>query len=93
MTRVVSLPAELYRAKVARTIGLIVHCAFRGLAQERKVITVFEVTGYHDGQFPGHVLWHRGRDGRLVRQNRPECLEAFEDAGIAYQWPGDRVPS
>src|SRR5205823_4178443 len=63
MTKVVALPAELYRAKVARTIGLIVHCAFRGLAQERKVITVFEVAGYHNGQFPGHVLWHRGRDG------------------------------
>jgi Flp pilus assembly CpaF family ATPase len=59
MTRVVSLPAELYRAKVARTIGRVVHCAFRG------------------------------RDGRLVRHNRPDCLEVFEDAGIAYRWPGD----
>jgi hypothetical protein len=93
MTRVVALPAELYRAKVARTIGLVVHCAFRGQAQERKVVSVFEVTGYHHGGFTGHLLWRRGRDGRLVREIRPECLEAFEDAGVAYDWPGDGVPS
>ena len=92
MTTVVSLSADLYRAKVARTIRIVIHCEFRGLDNRRRVASVYEVTGYRRGQFERHVLWERTSDDRLVRRNRPECLESIAAAGIPYRWPGDAEP-
>ena len=77
---------ELVRM-VARTIELVVQLRVVMRSGQRRVASIFEVTGIEAGVISGHELW--GLDqGRLVWKGRPpRCLEKMVAHGIEYVPP------
>ena len=77
---------ELVRM-VARTIELVVQLRVVMRSGQRRVASIFEVTGIEAGVISGHELW--GLDqGRLVWKGRPpRCLEKMVAHGIEYEPP------
>jgi len=77
---------ELVRM-VSRTIELVVQLRVAMRTGQRRVASIFEVTGVEGGVISGHELWGL-EHGRLVWRGRPpRCLEKMTAHGIAYAPP------
>jgi pilus assembly protein CpaF len=72
---------------VSRTIELVVQLRVTARTGQRRVASIFEVTGVESGVITGHEVW--GLDhARLVWKGRPpRCLENMAAQGIAYALP------
>src|SRR5216683_1031319 len=72
---------ELVRM-VSRTIELVVQLRVTARTGQRRVASIFEVTGVESGVITGHEVW--GLDhARLVWKGRPpRCLENMTAHGI-----------
>jgi pilus assembly protein CpaF len=77
---------ELVRM-VSRTIELVVQLRVTARTGQRRVASIFEVTGVDSGVIGGHELF--GLDqGRLTWRGRPpRCLEKMQAHGIDYALP------
>jgi pilus assembly protein CpaF len=77
---------ELVRM-VSRTIELVVQLRVTMLTGERRVASIFEVTGVEGGVISGHEIF--GLDhGRLVWRGRaPRCIDKMSARGIEYVPP------
>jgi pilus assembly protein CpaF len=77
---------ELVRM-VSRTIELVVQLRAIARTGQRRVASIFEVTGIEGGVISGHEVW--GLDhGRLVWKGRPpRCLDKIAAQGIDYSLP------
>lgn len=77
---------ELVRM-VSRTIDLVVQLRVSVRTGERRIASIFEVTGLDAGVINGHDLWALG-GGRLVWCGRPpRCVEKIAARGIDYAIP------
>ncbi len=81
------LGSEELARMVSRTIELVVQLQVSARTGQRRVASVFEVTGVEGGVIAGHELW--GLDhGRLVWRGRvPRCLDKMVAQGIDYAPP------
>jgi len=79
-------PEELVRM-VSRTIELVVQLRVTARTGQRRVASIFEVTGVDGGVITGHEVW--GLDhGRLVWRGRPpRCLDKITAHAIEYTPP------
>ena len=80
---------------VARTIELVVQLRSNVRTGQRRVGSIFEVTGVEAGVISGHDIWSLDQ-GQLVWTGRPpRCLEKMAARGIDYAPPvarsGDTV--
>src|SRR6266480_5160918 len=74
---------ELVRM-VSRTIELVVQLQVTMRTGQRRVASIFEVTGVESGVISGHEVWGLAH-GRLVWQCRPpRCLEKMAAQGVEY---------
>ena len=77
---------ELVRM-VSRTIELVVQLRVTMRSGQRRVASIFEVTGVEAGVISGHELWGL-EHGRLVWKGRPpRCLEKMAAHAIDYAPP------
>src|SRR5438105_7201295 len=77
---------ELVRM-VSRTIELVIQLRVTMRTGQRRVASIFEVTGVEAGVISGHEIWGLDR-GRLVWKGRPpRCLETVSARGIEYALP------
>jgi pilus assembly protein CpaF len=77
---------ELVRM-VSRTIELVVQLRVSVRTGQRRIGSIFEVTGVEGGVIGGHELWGL-EQGRLVWRGRPpRCLEKMAAHGVAYAPP------
>src|SRR5207253_320412 len=77
---------ELVRM-VSRTIELVVQLRVIARTGQRRIASIFEVTGVEGGLISGHEIW--GLDhGRLVWKGRPpRCLDKMAAHAIDYVLP------
>jgi pilus assembly protein CpaF len=77
---------ELVRM-VSRTIELVVQLRVAARTGQRRVASIFEVTGVEGNVISGHELW--GLDhGRLSWRGRPpRCVEKIAALGVEYALP------
>jgi pilus assembly protein CpaF len=77
---------ELVRM-VSRTIELVVQLRVTVRTGQRRVASIFEVTGLEGGVISGHEIWGL-EHGRLLWKGRPpRCLEKMAAHGIEYAPP------
>ncbi len=77
---------ELVRM-VSRTIELVVQLRVTVRTGQRRVASIFEVTGLEAGVISGHEIWGM-EQGRLQWKGRPpRCLEKMAAHGIEYAPP------
>jgi pilus assembly protein CpaF len=77
---------ELVRM-VSRTIELVVQLRVTMRTGQRRVSSIFEVTGIEGGVISGHELWGL-EQGRLVWRGRPpRCVEKMAAHGVEYAPP------
>jgi pilus assembly protein CpaF len=77
---------ELVRM-VSRTIELVVQLRVSVRTGQRRIGSIFEVTGVEGGVIGGHELWGL-EQGRLVWRGRPpRCLEKMAAHGVTYAPP------
>ena len=77
---------ELVRM-VSRTIELVVQLRVTVRTGQRRVASIFEVTGLEGGVISGHEIWGL-EHGRLQWRGRPpRCLEKMAAHGIEYVPP------
>jgi pilus assembly protein CpaF len=77
---------ELVRM-VSRTIELVVQLRVTVRTGQRRVASIFEVTGLEGGVISGHEIWGL-EHGRLQWKGRPpRCLEKMAAHGIEYAPP------
>jgi len=77
---------ELVRM-VSRTIELVVQLRVSMRTGQRRVASIFEVTGLEAGVISGHEIWGL-EHGRLVWRGRPpRCLAKIAAHGIEYASP------
>ena len=76
---------------VARTIELVVQLGVANRTGQRRVVSIFEVTGLEAGVIAGHELWGL-EHGRLTWRGRPpRCLARMAARGIEYAAPGSLI--
>jgi pilus assembly protein CpaF len=79
---------ELVRM-VSRTIELVVQLQVTSRTGQRRLASIFEVTGVEGGVISGQDVW-RLEHGRLTwRGRQPRCLEKIAARGIDYALPLD----
>jgi pilus assembly protein CpaF len=72
---------------VSRTIELVVQLRVNPRTGQRRVASIFEVTGLEGGVISGHELFSV-LDGRLVWSGRPpRCLDKMVARGVEYALP------
>ena len=77
---------ELVRM-VSRTIELVIQLRVATRTGQRRLASIFEVTGLEGGVISGHELWGL-EHGRLVWRGRPpRCLDRITARGIDYAPP------
>ncbi len=77
---------ELVRM-VSRTIELVVQLRVTMRTGQRRIASIFEVTGVEGGVISGHEIWGL-EHGRLVWKGRPpRCLDKMAAHGIEYAPP------
>jgi pilus assembly protein CpaF len=77
---------ELVRT-VSRTIELVIQLQVSLRTGQRRVSSIFEVTGAEDGVIGGHELWGL-EQGRLSFRGRPpRCLDKMASRGVEYSIP------
>jgi pilus assembly protein CpaF len=81
------LAGEELARMVSRTIELVVQLRVTVRTGQRRVASIFEVTGVDNGIISGHEIW--GLDhGRLVWKGRPpRCMDKLIARGVAYAPP------
>jgi pilus assembly protein CpaF len=81
------LAGEELARMVSRTIELVVQLRVTVRTGQRRVASIFEVTGVENGIISGHEIW--GLDhGRLVWKGRPpRCMDKLIARGVAYAPP------
>jgi pilus assembly protein CpaF len=81
------LGGEELARMVSRTIELVVQLQVSVRTGQRRVASIFEVTGVEGGVIGGHEVWGL-EHGRLVWKGRPpRCLEKMAARGVAYAPP------
>jgi pilus assembly protein CpaF len=81
------LGGEELARMVSRTIELVVQLRVTTRTGQRRVASIFEVTGVEGGVIAGHELWGL-EHGRLVWRGRPpRCLEKMIAQAIEYAPP------
>jgi len=81
------LGSEELARMVSRTIELVVQLRVSTRTGQRRVASIFEVTGVEGGVIAGHELWAL-EQGRLVWRGRPpRCLEKMVAQGVEYAPP------
>jgi pilus assembly protein CpaF len=81
------LGGEELTRMVARTIELVVQLHVTVRTGQRRVASIFEVTGAESGVISGHELWGL-EHGRLVWKGRqPRCLDKMAAHGVEYVPP------
>jgi pilus assembly protein CpaF len=77
---------ELVRM-VSRTIELVVQLRVTMRTGQRRIASIFEVTGVEGGVITGHEIWGT-EHGRLVWKGRPpRCVEKMNAHGVEYAPP------
>jgi hypothetical protein len=72
---------------VSRTIELVVQLQVTMRTGQRRIASIFEVTGVESGVLSGHEIWGL-EHGRLVWKGRPpRCLDKMAAHGIEYASP------
>jgi pilus assembly protein CpaF len=72
---------------VSRTIELVVQLRIAARTGQRRVSSIFEVTGIDGGVMSGHEIFGL-EQGRLVWKGRPpRCLERIAARGVEYSLP------
>lgn len=77
---------ELVRM-VSRTIDLVVQLRVSVRTGERRVESIFEVTGLESGVISGHEVWGIDHNRLVWRGRPPRCLEKISSRGIEYSLP------
>jgi pilus assembly protein CpaF len=81
------LAGEELARMVSRTIELVVQLRVTVRTGQRRVASIFEVTGLEGGVITGHEIWGL-EHGRLQWKGRPpRCLEKMAAHGIEYAPP------
>jgi pilus assembly protein CpaF len=81
------LSGEELAKMVSRTIELVVQLRVNVRTGQRRVASIFEVTGLEGGVITGHDLFSLV-DGRLAWSGRPpRCLEKMTGRGVEYSLP------
>jgi pilus assembly protein CpaF len=81
------LAGEELTRMVSRTIELVVQLRVALRTGQRRVASIFEVTGVESGVISGHELWGL-EHGHLVWKGRPpRCLDKLTARGIEYVPP------
>src|SRR4029453_18560494 len=81
------LASEELARMVSRTIELVVQLRVAVRTGQRRVASIFEVTGIESGVISGHEIWGL-EQGRLVWKGRPpRCLDKMNARGVAYSPP------
>ena len=80
---------EVLTRMVARTIDLVVQLRFEALSRQRRVHSIFEVTGLEGDVITGNDLWtiDRASDRLTWTGIRPRGLERMAARGIPYDPP------
>jgi pilus assembly protein CpaF len=81
------LAGEELARMVSRTIELVVQLRVTARTGQRRVVSVFEVTGVEGGVITGHELWGLERDRLVWRGRPPRCLDKMAAQGIDYAPP------
>jgi len=77
---------ELMRM-VSRTIELVVQLRVTARTGQRRVDSIFEVTGVDSGVISGHEIFGL-EHGRLLWKGRPpRCMEKMAARGVEYALP------
>ena len=81
------LGSEELARMVSRTIEIVIQLRVNARTGDRRVASIFEVTGVETGVITGHELF--GLDhGRLVWRGRPpRCMDKIHAHGIDYTPP------
>jgi pilus assembly protein CpaF len=81
------LGSEELARMVSRTIELVVQLRVTVRTGQRRVASMFEVTGVEGGIISGHEIWGL-EHGRLVWKGRPpRCMEKMVARGVGYAPP------
>jgi pilus assembly protein CpaF len=81
------LGGEELAKMVSRTIELVVQLRVNARTGQRRVASIFEVTGLEGGVISGHELFGLV-EGRLLWSGRPpRCLDKMVARGIDYPLP------
>jgi pilus assembly protein CpaF len=81
------LGSEELAKMVSRTIELVVQLRVNARTGQRRVASIFEVTGLEGGVITGHDLFSLV-DGQLVWSGRPpRCLDKMVGRGVEYVLP------
>ena len=81
------LAGEELARMVSRTIELVVQLRVTVRTGQRRVASIFEVTGLEGGVISGHEIWGL-EHGRLQWKGRPpRCLEKMAAHGVEYVPP------
>jgi pilus assembly protein CpaF len=77
---------ELVRM-VSRTIELVIQLRVSMRTGQRRIASIFEVTGLESGVISGHEIWSL-EQGRLVWKGRPpRCMDKMVAHNIEYALP------
>jgi hypothetical protein len=77
---------ELVRM-VSRTIELVVQLRVTMRTGQRRVSSIFEVTGIEGGVISGHELWGLEQSRLVWRGRPPRCVDKMAAHGIDYAPP------
>ena len=83
------LPREALTEMVARSIDLVVQLRADPRTGQRRLVTIFEVTGLEGDVIAGQELWTLDATGSRVvwRGLTPRCLEKLAAKGVPYALP------
>ena len=72
---------------VSRTIELVVQLRVSSRTGQRRVASIFEVTGLEGGVITGHDIWSLEHERLRWRGRPPRCLEKMSARGVEYALP------
>jgi pilus assembly protein CpaF len=81
------LASEELARMVSRTIELVVQLRVNARSGQRRVASIFEVTGAEAGVLSGHEVWGMEHANLVWRGRLPRCLEKMAARGIDYAPP------
>jgi pilus assembly protein CpaF len=81
------LSGEELAKMVSRTIEVVVQLRVNARTGQRRVASIFEVTGLEGGTIVGQELWGLEHNRLVWRGRPPRCLEKMAARGIEYALP------
>jgi len=87
------LSGEALTKMVARTIELVLQVRFEPRTGQRRLVSIFEVTGLEGDVITGSELWGLDADsGRLTWTGlQPRCLTKMAARGVPYTFSAGRA--